>query len=171
MSPSLAAPDSHGGHSNTSSAFDAQRPLHTCDALPMIATPHFESAAAASGLDVLSSSCREPSMCAIPQLPAHWSKFASPLTRSVPSEHLHGLAASMGGERTTPSATGISSFPSNFTLPVPGCGRVESPFDLSQSPSIHSNSQDGIGSLDGHPSAYAAFLLTRSRAVRVSFLA
>ena len=170
MSPSLASSDIHGGHSNTSSASDAQRPHHTCDAPPMITTSHFESAVVASGQDVLSSPCREPSMCAIPQLPAHWSRLASPLARSVSSEYLHGLAVSLADERTAPSATGISSFHSNLAAPIPAYGLVGSPFDLSRSPSIHSNSQNDLSTLDGHQSAYAAFLLTRSRAVKVSFL-
>jgi hypothetical protein len=106
-------------------------------------------------------------MCAIPQLPAHWSNLASPLARSVSSER---LAVSLAGERTTPSATGISSFHSNLAAPIPAYDHVGSPFDLSRSPSIHSNSQNDLSTLDRHQSAFAAFLLTRSRAVKVSYL-
>ena len=136
----------------------------------MITASHFESAVAASGRGVLSPPYHEPSMSAIPQFPARWSKFAAPRARSVSSEHLHGPAASLA-ERIAPnSAAGISSFSSNLAAPMPAYNSVESPLDLSPSLLIHSNSQSGLGTLDGCPSAYAAFLLTRSRAVKVSFL-
>ncbi|KAF8553619.1 hypothetical protein OG21DRAFT_1463816 [Imleria badia] len=170
MSPSLASSDSRGGHSNTSSVSDAEQPRHTCDALPMITTSHFDSAVAASDQDVLSSfPFREPSMHTLPQLPAHWSKLAFPSARSVSSEHLHGLAASLAGERTTSSATGVSSSSINLAIPAPAYGRAESPssFDLSPSPLTYSDSRNDLGTLGGHPSVHAAFLLTRSRAVKV----
>lgn len=167
MSPSLASSESHGGRSNTSSALDAQRPHHTCDALSMITASHF---VAASGQDVLSPPYHEPSMSAIPQYPARWSKFAAPRARSVSSEHPHGLAASLAKRTTLNSAAGISSFSSNLAVPMPAYDYVESPLDLSPALSTHSNSQSGLGNLDGCPSAYAAFLLTRSRVVKVSFL-
>lgn len=162
MSPSLASSDSHGGHSNTSSPSGAH---HTCDTLPMTLTAsYFESTIGASGQDVSFFPCREPSMRTAPQLSARWSKLAPP------SELPHSLAASRIGERTTPSATGISPFSSNLAVPVQTYGRVGSPFDLSPSPSIHSNGHSDLGTLDQHPSTYAAFLLMHSRVVKVSLI-
>ncbi|KAG6370712.1 hypothetical protein JVT61DRAFT_11098 [Boletus reticuloceps] len=148
MSPSLASSDSHGGRSNTSSPSDPQRPNHTCDALPMI-TSHFDFPVAASGRDSLSF--RD----SVPQLLAPWSKLASPLARSASSEHLRGLTASLAGGCTTPSG----SFASNLAVPAPLYGRAGTPLHLTPS-----NSQNDLGTLDG---LCAAFLLTRSRAVKV----
>lgn len=169
MSPSLASSDSHTGHSNTSSASDGEQPP-LCDALPMITTSHFDSAVGPSDQDAMSSLFREPSMCTLPQLPPHWSKLSS-LARSVSSEHLRGLAGSLAGERATSSATGINLSSGNLGVPAPAYDRVDSPspFNLSPSPSIHSNCRNDLGTLDGHPSVHAAFLLTRSRTVKVSF--
>lgn len=161
MSPSLASSDGHVARSNTLPASEAQLPHHTCDALPMFATSHFESTIGASGPDVVLSPCREPSMCTVPQFPPHWSKLA---------EQVRSLAASRASERATPSATAISSFPSNLAVPALAYGLVGSPFDLSPSSSIHTNSHNDLGTLNEHPPTYAAFLLTRSRAVKVSFL-
>ncbi|KAG9311017.1 hypothetical protein JVU11DRAFT_8913 [Chiua virens] len=163
MSPSLAASETFSPCSNTTSLSDQHQPNLSSDALPMITTSLFDSAISAGPQDLLlSSPCYDPSMSA---LPTRWSQFASPLARSLSSERLRSLAASRA-ERMSPSASGIGSF-TNLAVPAQPYGGVTSPFDLSPRLSIHSNGFNDLGKIDEHPSVYAAFLYTRSRAVKV----
>jgi hypothetical protein len=168
MSPSLASHDSHDhGHSNTCSPQQPQSPLPSCDAaVPMIITSQLDSATGAYSHDRLSS-CREPFLCTAPQHPfGYASKPASPF-----SDYPRSLAPSRCDERTAhslPASLGLTS--ANLVVPVPTNGGAGSPFDLSPSPSLRSNGRNYATTPDEHSSTYAAFVLTRSRAIKVSSL-